>query len=289
MTRLLPRTHEDGPSHLVAYDHGATLARWDLDGRPVLWLSDRAVLDGSAAVRGGIPLCLPWFANGPDGDLSPNHGLARTATWHPAETSGEQVWAWTLTTEELLAAGARGAEHLPGPFTARYAVGLTGSGGADAPSLEVRLDLRSTGTDPFRVEAALHSYLAVADVHRAAVVGLDGVPYFDKVTGTRGVQDGPVRFTGETDLVLDSPGNPGVTLETGDGWRVELAPTGSTQTVVWNPWSELYAATADLGAEAWRGFVCVETAATADRALELTPGGTVSIGCRFTVHPPTGA
>lgn len=282
---LTPRTHEAGRSRLVAYDLGATLATWEVDGRPVVWLSREARLDGTKGLRGGIPLCFPWFASGPRGDLSPNHGPARTATWEALEPAEDELWAWGLSSESLRE--APGAEHLPGPFEARYAVRLPAS---DAPAvLEVELELRNPGAESFPVEVALHTYLAVADVRSAAVLGLDGVPYYDKVTRTRGVQQGPVSFTGETDLVLDSPGEPGVRLETGDGGVVELLPHGSTQTVVWNPWVDKAAETEDLGDEEWQDFVCIETAATGGRALSLPACGSVRIGCRFTVHPPVTA
>lgn len=282
---LTPRTHEDGRSRLVAYDHGATLATWDVDGRPVVWLSREARLDGSAGLRGGIPLCFPWFAAGPSGDLSPNHGPARTATWTRLAPADDEVWAWSLRSEDL--GHAPGVEHLPGPFAARYAVRLPPA--EHAPRLEVELELHNPGEADYPVEVALHTYLAVADVRRAAVLGLDGVSYYDKVTQTRGLQTGDIRFSGETDMVLDSPGDPGVRLDTGDGGWVDLRPHGSTQTVVWNPWADKAASTRDLGDEEWERFVCVETAATGEHALTLTAGGTVRIGCCFVVHPPASA
>lgn len=289
MSELTPRTHDDGRSRLVAYDHGAHLASWEVDGAPVVWLSPRAVLDGSAAIRGGVPLCLPWFANGPDGTLRPSHGPARTTTWRLAPTRGpDEVWAWTLAAADL--AGSPGAEHLPGPFEARYAVSLTASPGAPSPTLGLLLEVRNTGDRKYRLEGALHTYLAVPDATTAEVDGLDGAAYLDKVTGERHVQHGPVRLDGETDNVYDSPGRTGLVLRdgnTGSGRRVQLAPVGSTQTVVWNPGPERSAAMEDLGPEAWRSFVCVEAAATGDHGPTLAPGATWALGCRFTVHPAT--
>lgn len=281
-----PRTAERGASRLVAHDVGAHLATWDVDGRPVVWCSDRAVLDGSRPIRGGVPVCFPWFASGPDGDLSPSHGVARTATWRQADAHGTEVWAWTLTDEDV--AGGPGTEHLPGPFRLRYAVSLPTD--AAHPSLRLALEVANPAEQPLPVEVALHTYLAVQDVRRVEVVGLDGADYLDKTTGRRRRQDGPLRVDGPTDAVLDSPGRPHVEV-VDSGRRLVVQAEGSTQTVVWNPGPEQAATMDDLRDDAWREFVCVETAATGDRRLRLEPGATHTLACTLTVldgAPPVG-
>lgn len=278
MSALTPRTHAAGRSRLVAYDHGAHLADWTVDGISRVWLSAHAVLDGSAAIRGGVPVCFPWFGGGPDGRLRPSHGVVRTATWRPVGTDGDEVWAWELTSEDV--AGAPGAEHLPGPFLLRHAVAL------DEAEEVLTLTLRATNTGErdYRVEVALHTYLGVEDVRDVQVLGLEGADYLDKVTGRREVQDGPVQLTGETDRVYDRSG-PVVVADRAALLHHELRPSGATQTVVWNPWSDKAAAMADLGDEEWLRFVCVETAATGDHALTVPAGGTVEVSCALAQHP----
>ncbi|WP_281964029.1 D-hexose-6-phosphate mutarotase [Serinicoccus marinus] len=277
---LPARTHEAGPSRLVAYDHGAHLATWELAGAPVVWCSEQAVLDGSKAIRGGVPVCFPWFADGPAGDLSPAHGVLRTATWHLDTATGDEVWAWTITDQDVV--GSPGAEHVPGPFRVRYAVALGQED--DAPTLDLRLTVHNPGAAPLPVEVALHTYLGVADATTATVHGLSGAEALDKVTGRRGRVEGAVGFEGETDLVVDSPGSPAV--EVRDGTRVlRVRSHGATQTVVWNPGAEKAAAMSDLGTQEWRDFVCVETAATAGLGLTLDPGATHTLGCTIAVHP----
>jgi glucose-6-phosphate 1-epimerase len=281
MTELPQRTHDDGRHRLVALDVGAHLTGARLDGQELLWLSPRAVLDGSAPVRGGIPLCFPWFAGGPEGDLSPSHGVARTATWRPTGTTGTEVWAWQLEAADV--ANAPGAEHVPPGFRTRYAVSLGEPGGPGR--LRVRLEVHNPTRSGYRVEAALHTYLAVSDVRTVLVDGLDGAAYLDKVTGRRGHQHGPVRVDGETDRVFDAAP---AELRVCDGTRtVLLRPEGATQAVVWNPGPEKAAATGDLGAGVWTDFVCVETAATGKLSLRVPAGGTTSLGCTFTVPRDT--
>lgn len=303
MASLTPREHIDDRSRLTAYDHGATLATWELDGRPVVWLSPDAVLDGTAALRGGVPICFPWFGAGPSGDLSPSHGVARTATWSPVAPVDDEVWAWELTDVDV--AQAPGAAHLPGPFRARYAVSLPGAGSSpqagsstqagsswqsgsfpqavgSARSLALRLDVANTGDEDYVVEAALHTYLAVGDVRQVRVTGLDAVPYLDKVTGERKVQEGDVTLGGETDAVFDSPGSPEVVVHDGDR-TVRVASSGATQTVVWNPWAEKAAAISDLPDDAWPGFLCVEAAATGALALPVAAHASTTLMCTLTV------
>lgn len=278
MTTLTPRTHAAGRSRLVAFDHGAHLAAWSVDGISRVWLSEEAVLDGSAPIRGGVPICFPWFASGPGGDLSPSHGLVRTATWRPADTDGDEVWAWELSSSDVT--GDDGGGHLPGSFHLRYAVSLVE---ADEV-LTLALQVRNTGEEDYRFEAALHTYLGVEDVRDVQILGLEGADYLDKVTGRRAVQDGPVELTEETDRVYDRSG-PVVVADRAALLHHEVRPSGATQTVVWNPWADKAAALDDLGDDEWLRFVCVETAAAGEHALTVPAGGTVEISCGLSQHP----
>lgn len=276
---LTPRVHDDGRSRLVAYDHGAHLASWQLDGQPVVWLSEAAVLDGTAAIRGGVPICFPWFADGPDGGQSPSHGVVRTARWRPAPSQGEEVWAWEVSHTDV--AGVRGADQIPGPFRLRYAVRLTAPAADHSPTLSLELTVHNPGPTAYAVEVALHSYLAVEDAEQVQIEGLDGAEHLDKVTGSRGRQEGLLRLDGETDRVYDRSG-PVVVQDRARGRALEVVPHGATQTVVWNPGAQKSAAAADLTPEAWRHFVCVETAATGQHALSLAAGQTRTLGCSMT-------
>lgn len=282
---LTPRVHEEGRSRLVAYDHGAHLASWELEKEPVVWLSPAAVLDGSTAIRGGVPICFPWFADGPDGEHSPGHGVVRTATWSPAPARDDEVWAWEL--QDTGVADARGAHQIPGPFHLRYAVRLSPGAPEGSPALDLHLELHNPGSTAYTVEVALHTYLAVGDVERIRIEGLDGAHYLDKVTGRDEHQAGALGLTGETDRVYDRSG-PVQVHDPVHARVLELAPRGATQTVVWNPWAKRSAAADDLAADSWRGFVCVESAASGQRPLTMAPGQTRTLGCSLaarTVRP----
>lgn len=295
-TPLPPRTHTSGRSRLVAYDFGAHLAEWSVDGQRRIWLSEEAVLDGSAPIRGGVPICFPWFAAGPHDDLQPAHGVVRTARWRPVDPGPGEIWAWEIGAEDVT--GQPGAEHVPGPFLARYAVslradgpapgsagegagaGALGNGQTGEDALFLTLQVTNTGPQDYRVEAALHTYLAVADVRRVRLLGLEGAAYLDKVTGRREVQRGPVVLDGETDRVFDRSG-PVVVEDPAGSVHHEVRPAGAAQTVVWNPWAEKAAAFSDLGDDEWTRFVCVETAARGERALMVPAGDTVEVSCGY--------
>lgn len=281
---LTPRIHVDGPSRLVAYDFGAHLAEWAVDGVPVVWLSEHAVLDGSRAIRGGVPVCYPWFADGPDGGLVPSHGLVRTCLWTPADTDGAEVWAWRIGADDV--AGSPGVDHLPGTFRARYAVSL--AEGDHGPVLDLTLRVHNPTAVDQVVEVALHTYLHVGDVREVAVLGLEDASYFDKVTGEGAVQDGPLRLTGETDRVYDRSG-PVVVEDRAALRALHVLPRGAAQTVVWNPWAEKSTGLDDLGNDEWLRFLCVETVARGERALGLAAGTTVEVGVRLALSPTAGA
>ncbi|MFX0539759.1 hypothetical protein ACQBAT_08065 [Ornithinimicrobium sp. Y1847] len=272
MTTMPLREVRDEHTVLRAYDHGATVVGWEVDGQPVLWLSPRAVVDGSTAIRGGVPLCFPWFGAGRSGDRSPSHGPVRTATWRAVEPTGAEVMAWELSSEEV--ADTSGGDALPGPFQLRYAATRLAPdvSGQVGPGLHLALTVHNPATAPLEVEAALHTDLVVPDSTKAQVLGLTGTPYLDKVTGERAVQEGPVTFGQEVDRVLDGTGSPAPVLDRGDGSQVLVQHHGATQTVVWNPGPDNAGQIRDVGADGWREFVCVETAATGDLPLVVSGG-----------------
>lgn len=246
------------------YLYGAHVTDWTPKGSdPVLWLSPNSFFEEGSPIRGGIPICLPWFSKGPDGDKEPMHGVARLTEWQLGDVT-EQDGAVVVT---LLL-------HLE-DWEARYRVSV-------GSELTLELTTTNTGTDDRQVEEALHTYFAVGDAARATVVGLDGASYFDKVLGEQATQVGDVTFTERTDRVYDSTS--AVTLiDPGKNRRIEIEKQGSANTVVWNPWAEAAKAMADIPDAAWPHFVCVETAQVGAAASILAPGDSRTIGSAYRV------
>lgn len=248
---------------------GAHLLSWrPTDEEDVLWLSSRAVLDGTKAIRGGVPLCLPWFGGPEDSPSRPGpgagaHGFARTSTWKLLASTQPANDAPASFSFELHHTGETSALY-PHSFCARLEV-LAGS------ELNMTLTLTNEDDHPFAIEAAMHTYLRVGDVKDVTVEGLDGERYFDKVRGRYSTQCGDLSFVGFTDRVYTTTQQVQV-IDPKLDRRIIVDKNGSGSTIVWNPWSAGAAGMSDVGEGEWQNFVCVETAAVRERALTLWPG-----------------
>ena len=244
-------------------DPGAHVVAWTpREQLPVIWMSPLAVFEPGVAVRGGVPVVFPWFGAGPGGDRRPSHGFARTAAWERSGLVDEVAVAGRLQVRHRLTSD--GFESAP--FSAELVSEFT------RDHLRVSLAVTNTGTSAFTYEEALHTYLAVSDVARISLEGLDGCPYSDKVDVTEQVQAGPVRLAGETDRIYAHTGE--VVLDDPE-WsrRVGVSKDGSAHTVVWNPGATRGAALADVGTY-WSDFVCVEAANTGPAAITVLPDET---------------
>ncbi len=258
-------THHLG-SHYAVLDAGAHVLAWTLrDQLPALWVSPLAVFEPGVAVRGGVPVVFPWFGSGPGGDRRPAHGFARTADWQRVSLIDDVATTGRLEVRHRLTSDGFDSA----PFTAVLDAEFTSG------HLRVALSVTNTGQADFTFEEALHTYLAVSDIARISLDGLDGCSYQDKVAGTGAspqVQAGPVRFTGETDRLYDHTGE--VLVNDPDwGRSIRVTKEGSATTVVWNPGATKGRALADVG-EFWPGFVCVEAANTGGTAVTVRAGET---------------
>ncbi len=240
-----------------------------------LWVSERARWAPSTALRGGIPLCFPWFGPHPTEPTFPAHGFARTRPWRldDARQVGDGV-SLTLA----LASDDETRKLFPHAFEAR----LTLSVGAE---LALALDVRNPGTSPFAFEVAFHSYFAVSDVSAVSVEGLAGSEYVDKVAGGARQKEGaaPLRIAGEVDCVYDHAGP--VTLVDpvlGQHGRLTLRGSNAGSTVVWNPAPAKTARLSDVAPDGYRRFVCVETGAIGERRVTVPAGGERRVGVTIT-------
>ncbi|WP_128772232.1 D-hexose-6-phosphate mutarotase [Actinomyces oricola] len=263
-----PRLLVDAPAASAEiYLHGAHLTSWvPRGGTEVIFTSAQAVFDGAKAIRGGIPLCLPWFGAGPDGDQKPAHGWGRTSTWELRSAS---------TTPEGGVRVLLGIERHD--LSALYEVNV-------GEELDLLLSLRSTAASGQRVEAALHTYLAVGDVTAVEVTGLEGGQYLDKLTATHEVQTGALRVSGPVDRVYEHQG-PVMVTDPALGRRLTIAGADAPNVVVWNPWSEGAKAFADMGDAEFASMLCVESASVGAHAVTLGPGESWSLGTRISVEP----
>ncbi len=253
-------------------DHGAQVLRWRPTGQPdVVWTSPRAVYERGKAIRGGVPLCFPWFGARPG---VPSHGFARTTAWRGEEPlpDGDGVrFRWVLEPD------ADTVGLWPHPFRVEVEV----RAGRELVHV-VRVE--NGGPEPLSCELALHGYFAVLDASRVTVEGLADAAFVDKVTGATGRREGgAVAFGGEVDLVTSPAGRRASLVDPGLGRRIHVDRDGADGVVVWNPGPAR--PLPDLPDEGWRSFVCLETAAVAPSPLLLPPGGARVVTQRVSVGP----
>jgi glucose-6-phosphate 1-epimerase len=263
------------------YLHGAHVTSWKPAGNEeVLFVSTKSRWEEGQAIRGGIPICFPWFRGKSDDPHAPAHGFVRIKTWQlesiveAASGENENGVAVTMFTQS--------DEHTrkwwPGRFRLVHRVTF-GS--------ELRLELICTnaGTTPFRFEEALHTYNRIADIPDVRLQGLDGVSYLDNTESNKEkTQRGDVTIASPTDSAYCHTQNEVDLLDANKKRRIRLRKEHSLTTVVWNPWSEGAARLKDLGDGEWRQFLCVEASNILDAANHLAPGQQHRMAAALTVE-----
>lgn len=266
-------------SAVVGLAGGHVMAYQPRGEEPVLWMSERSRFAVGEPMRGGIPICWPWFGPHPEDGGKPAHGFARTALWEVVETGIADGGATRV--ELRLRDDATSRAVWPHPFELRLAVTV-------GRRLRVELTARNIGQQPFTCTGALHSYFHVSDVTNAAVHGLEGCEYIDKVDHHRRKrQTGPVTVGGEVDRIYTDTTGDCVVEDAGLGRRIRIGKAGSRSTVVWNPWIAKAARLEDFGDEEYRGMLCVETANAGDDAVTIPPGNTHQLTAEIGVEPRT--
>ena len=245
----LPATELQLPcgDRLVVAHHGAHVLSWVAGGRERLYLSPQSVMDGHAAIRGGIPVCFPQFNQ--RGDL-PKHGFARNVSWAPKPAKLDADRAHLALS---LGDSAATRQWWDQRFEALLLIELTPG------ALQVELVVRNTDSKPLLFTGALHSYFAVSDVAQARLLGLGGSAEWNAVTDGYGTAAPELRFVGEFDRVY-SAAPAGYELLDGPHALSIVQDMDWTQTVVWNPGAAKCASLSDMPADGWQHMLCVEAA-----------------------------
>ena len=261
----LPKVQISTPSATAEiYLHGAQVTSWKPTGfDEVIFLSQHSRWENGKAIRGGIPVCFPWFRAKTDDPKAPAHGFARTKAWD-VEGIDKIADAVLVTLSTQTDAESRKWWPCECRVVLKIAVGA-----------QLRLDLTvtNTGSDSFHFEEALHTYNRVGDVHSLRISGLDGVAYLDNRDGNlRKLQAGEIRLTAATDNAYLGTQIPVEIFDPVLKRRIRLEKQNSLTTVVWNPWKEDAAKLADLGDDEWEQFACVEASNILASPVTLAPG-----------------
>jgi glucose-6-phosphate 1-epimerase len=261
----LPKIRVTAPSASAElYLHGAQVTSWKpVDADEVIFLSEHSTWQDGRAIRGGIPVCFPWFRGKADDAAAPAHGFVRTKEWRlkSVEADGGRV-AVVCSTEN----DASTQRWWPHAFRLEHRISI-------GRSLELALTVRNTGQSAFTFEEALHTYFRVSEAEDVRVRGLDAIAYLDNVDGNRKkTQSGDLILTGKTDNAYIDVHVAAELMDPAWGRILRTEKGNSATTVVWNPWEEGAASLSDLGKDEWRGFACVEASNILGAAVVLGQG-----------------
>ncbi len=253
------------------YLHGAHVLHYQPAGQPpVLWQSKSSLFEPGKPIRGGIPVCWPWFGTHPNDPKQPLHGVARLAEWEPMHSSATSK----VTTATL---------KLPASAYPDVSLQLTVE---LSDHLSVTLTTINNRDTDMNFTEALHSYFAVQDIHAVTVTGLEGQRYIDKLSSDKSLQtqNGPISFSAETECVyIDTP-HPCTVNDTALNRSIHIHKENSLSTIIWNPWIDKSARMQDFGDREYLEMVCVETANCGSNAVTLPPGQTHAMHLRISTQ-----
>jgi D-hexose-6-phosphate mutarotase len=248
---------------------GAHLMTWQPKSQsvPVVWLSRDAKLAAGKSIRGGAPVCWPWFGAHASESSFPGHGFARTVPWSVIESGTEPCGATRLTLRLVVSEKTRAQWLHDCTLDLTVIVGET---------LRMEMTTENTGAEAFVIGEALHTYFQIGDIGAVRVTGLEGCDYWDKVGGsTLRKQEGAIAFSSETDRVYIDTAAECVIEDDKLKRRIHVAKSGSLSTVVWTPWTEKAGKMGDMGQpDGWREMVCVESVNAIENVVTVAAGTT---------------
>lgn len=254
-----------GSASAEIYLHGAQVTSWQPAGaEEAIFLSEHSHWQDGRAIRGGIPICFPWFRAKADDPQAPAHGLVRSKEWRldsvKTEESGSVIVTCSTESDEST------RRWWPHEFRLVHRVTV-------GQVLRLELIASNIGSAPLRFEEALHTYFRVGEARNVRVRGLDQVKYLDNTDGNREkVQSGEVVFDAMTDNAYLNTHGAAELVDPAFHRTMRTDKENSATTVVWNPWQQGAASLSDLGNDEWRRMACVEASNILGSAVSLAPG-----------------
>ncbi len=274
----LPKIHITTPAaNAEIYLHGAQITSWQPAGQEeVLFTSRQSKFADGKAIRGGIPICFPWFRAKSDNPTAPAHGFVRTKSWNlDSIAQQDENIVVTLSTES----DGQTRQWWPNEFRLVHRLTI-------GAQLKLELITTNTGTAPFQIEEALHTYHRIGSIHTARVTGLDGIAYLDnRDNNVQKLQSGEIQLTQATDNAYLDPAGPLSISDATLRRRIHIAKQGSGTTIVWNPWQDGAAVLPDLGDDEWQQFICVEAGNILASSVTVAPGEQHTLTATLSVMP----
>lgn len=243
----------------------------------LLFVSDRAYYAPGKAIKGGIPVCWPWFGADPEGKGRPAHGFVRSTPWTLLGT--EALDGGAIRVVLGIADDGSTRDVWPNHFNLRLEATI-------GETLALDLVTVNPQDRPFSITQALHTYFNVGDITRVRVLGLEDCRYIDKAANGNDlvhIQQGAVTVCEEVNRIYESVA-PVLTIEDPAlDRRIRIESRNSTTCIVWNPWVEVARSMGDLDDSDYERLLCVETANAASEVIECPAGAEVSLGVEYRI------
>lgn len=239
----------------------------------LMFLSEKAYYQAGKAIKGGVPICWPWFGPDPEGKGRPAHGFVRNRMWDVVDT------AVTVNGETRIVLGLTDTPETrsiwPHAFVLRLEINI-------GEKLDLALVTRNSGDQPFTITQAFHTYFGVGDIHQTSVSGLEGKSFIDKVDGgQQKIQSGAVTINAEVDRIYLDVANELVIHDAARKRNVRITSQGSRSAVVWNPWAKIASEMADLQDDDYLRLLCVETTNAASDVVTIQPGSEFRLTAQY--------
>ncbi|WP_299013560.1 D-hexose-6-phosphate mutarotase [uncultured Photobacterium sp.] len=249
--------------------HGGHLIWYKPAGEEdVIWLSEKAEFDTTKAIRGGIPVCWPWFGKAG----TPSHGFARNSEWtlkQHRESEQGVIVALELEDNEVT------REIWPHKFKNQLTFEI-------GPQLKVSLTSTNTDEQAWSFSGALHSYFQVADIKNITISEM-GCSYLDSTQGGLPCQGGEqLMFDQEVDRVYTQPKDTVTITDNTLSRQIQVTNQGHNAAVIWNPWQELSISMGDMADNSFETMVCVESTIHGE-GITLEPGESHTLSTQIAV------
>ncbi len=245
--------------------YGAQVLSYQPKGQlEVLWLSERSFFEEGKAIRGGIPVCFPWFGPHISDSQKPMHGFARLKLWEIVETS--ELIDGSLQIKLKFQDDETTRALWQFSFLAELTVTLR-------QSLKVQLSCNNTGTEQITYTDALHSYFNVGDIEKIKIFGLKNARYYDGIEGKALINQNEdvLRITKEENRRYVDTTSECIIEDPVFCRKIRVGKRGSKTTIVWNPWIETTKKLSDMPEDGYKKMVCIEAANAYADVVTLHP------------------
>jgi glucose-6-phosphate 1-epimerase len=259
------------------YLQGAQITSWQPAGaEEVIFVSEHAHWTAGKAIRGGIPICFPWFRAKADNPAAPAHGFVRTREWQLDSVALAPYGYVSIA----CSTGSDESTRRWWPHDFRLALRIIAG-----ETLRLELTVSNTGERPFTFEEALHTYFRIGQVQSARVRGLNQLAYLDNTDGNLAkVQVGDVVLGAPTDNAYVHVHGTADLIDPVLHRVLRTNKQNSATTIVWNPWQTGALALADLGDDEWQHMLCVEAGNILRSAVWLEAGAERTMGATLSVE-----